>query len=430
MNRTVTLVPSLNQAGSTTITIFVNDGMDTRSNSFVLIVTPVNDPPSFTKGANPTVLEDIGPQTVPGWAAAITPGPSNETGQMLTFTVTNNNSSLFSDPPAITANGTLTFAPAPNVNGAATVTIQLRDDGGTANGGSDISPPQSFTITIVPVNDAPSFTKGPNQTVAEDAGSITANGWVTAISAGPPDEVSQTLTFLVTNNNNALFLNQPAISPVGSLMFTPATNANGTATVTVRLQDSGGTANGGADTSLPQTFTITVTPVNDPPVLAVISDQVIAEGSTLRLTNTVTDVDVPVQMFTFSLEPGSPAGVTLNATNGVLIWTPTEAQGPSTNVIVVQVRDDGSPSLTDTKSFTVIVNEASHPRILELHRMANSARLVFTTTGGQRYAIEYRDTLGSGAWNVLTTVTGTGGELSVIDPGPLAQSRFYRVRVD
>jgi hypothetical protein len=47
------------------------------------------------------------------------------------------------------------------------------------------------------------------------------------------------------------------------LSFTTATNANGVAHTTVMLKDDGGTANGGQDTSLPQTFTITVA-ANDP----------------------------------------------------------------------------------------------------------------------------------------------------------------------
>src|SRR5207302_651793 len=84
-------------------------------------------------------------------------------------------------------------------------------------------------------------------------------------SAGPPDESSQSVNFTVTNDNNALFSAQPAISPSGVLTFTPAANANGNATVTVTLHDDGGTANGGADTSAAVTFTIHITPVNDPP---------------------------------------------------------------------------------------------------------------------------------------------------------------------
>ena len=83
-------------------------------------VVAVNDAPSFTKGASPTVLEDAGPQTVSNWPAAVSAGPANETnglcvplvatvcGQTVTFGVTNNNNTLFSVQPAIAADGTLT----------------------------------------------------------------------------------------------------------------------------------------------------------------------------------------------------------------------------------------------------------------------------------------------------------------------------------
>src|SRR6185295_14037777 len=80
------------------------------------------------------------------------------------------------------------------------------------------------------------------------------------------DEAAQALDFIVASSNAPLFSAQPAISSTGTLTYTPAPNANGSATVTVRLHDNGGTAGGGVDTSAPQTFTITITPVNDAPV--------------------------------------------------------------------------------------------------------------------------------------------------------------------
>src|SRR5207302_123192 len=75
----------------------------------------------------------------------------------------------------------------------------------------------------------------------------------------------QQVDFLVTNDNSVLFLVQPAISPAGTLTFTLAEDKPGSATVTVRLHNNGGTANGGQDTSAPQTFMITVIPANDGP---------------------------------------------------------------------------------------------------------------------------------------------------------------------
>src|SRR5262249_47578176 len=106
-----------------------------------------------------------------------------------------------------------------------------------------------------------------DQTVNEDAGAQSVPNWATNISRGPADEAGQAVNFVVTTNNDALFLVLPAVSPTGTLTYTPAANANGSATVTVRLQDNGGTANGGQDTSAAQTFSITVNAVNDAPVL-------------------------------------------------------------------------------------------------------------------------------------------------------------------
>ena len=220
-------------------------------------VSPVNDVPSFTAGANQTVNEDSGAHSL-SWATNISAGPSDEAGQTLNFIVSNDKNSLFSTQPSIAPDGTLSYTPALNANGSATVTVRLKDDGGTANGGVDTSAEQTFTINVNSVNDVPSFTKGADQTVLEDAGAQSVTGWATAISSGPADEAGQALDFIVTNSNNALFSAQPAISANGTLTYTPAPSAIGTATVTVKLHDSGATANGGVDTSAAQTFTINV----------------------------------------------------------------------------------------------------------------------------------------------------------------------------
>lgn len=113
---------------------------------------------------------------------------------------------------------------------------------------------------MTPPNVAPSFTPGSNVTVAEDSGLHLINNWATNILAGPPSEATQVLDFIVTSDNAALFSVQPAISVDGTLAFQSAPNANGSATVTVRLRDNGGTFTGGSDISDPITFTINVTP--------------------------------------------------------------------------------------------------------------------------------------------------------------------------
>src|SRR5207253_1317756 len=100
--------------------------------------------------------------------------------------------------------GNLKFVPDANENGSpyATFTFQVQDNGGTANGGVDLDQsPNTMTINVTSVNDAPSFTKGANQTVNEDTGAQTVIGWATLISAGPADESGQALNFIVSNNS-------------------------------------------------------------------------------------------------------------------------------------------------------------------------------------------------------------------------------------
>ena len=241
------------------------NGQTSNTATATLNITPVNDSPSFTKGPDQTVLEDAGAQTVTPWATAISPGPANELAQTVGFQVTGNtNTGLFSAGPATSPTGTLTYTPAADANGTATITINLKDSGGIANGGVDTSANQTFVINVTAVNDAPSFTKGPDQTVLVNAGAQAVNNWAMAISRGPANESTQTVAFHVTNNTNAgLFSAVPAISPTGTLTYTSAANTFGTATITINLKDNGNTASGGVDTSAPQSFVINVTPVAD-----------------------------------------------------------------------------------------------------------------------------------------------------------------------
>ncbi|HXR41448.1 MAG TPA: Ig-like domain-containing protein, partial [Acidothermaceae bacterium] len=257
----VTYRPTLNFYGNDSFTYTVSDGRGGTATATVNVtVKPVNDAPKFTAGGEVTVLEDSTAKTVGGWATGISAGPANESGQAVDFLVSSSNTALFSTQPAIAADGTLTFAPAADANGSATITVRIHDDGGTADGGVDTSAAQTFAINVTAVNDAPTFSKGPDQTVLEDAGAQTVNGWAANLSTGAANE-SQGLSFLVSNNNPALFAVPPAIDTSGRLTYTPAANANGAATVTVQIKDTGGVANGGVDSSAPQTFTITVTPV-------------------------------------------------------------------------------------------------------------------------------------------------------------------------
>jgi len=255
-------IPLPTFSGVVTYTYQANDrGLLSNAATVTIAVAFVNQAPTFNLGFNPPANEDSGAQTVLNFITNVSPGPVNETGQTLLLTVVAASPAMFTVQPALDMDtGTLTYTPAPDAFGSTVVTVPLQDNGGTVNGGVDTTT-KTFSITLLAVNDAPMFTKGADQITRINAGPQLISGWASGLSVGPANEVGQTLTFSVTTSNSALFAIAPSIEPAsGDLLFTSAPNQHGSATVTVTLQDDGGTANGGIDMSTAQTFVITVQP--------------------------------------------------------------------------------------------------------------------------------------------------------------------------
>ncbi|MGL4460918.1 MAG: beta strand repeat-containing protein, partial [Planctomycetia bacterium] len=152
------------------------------------------------------------------------------------------------------ATGVFTFTPAADFVGVASFQYTV-----TAGIGAPVVGTIQFTVAAV--NDAPDFT-GRDVAAVEDAGATVVTGWA-VFSAGPVNEAAQTAEYVVDAvSNPTLFAVAPTISPDGTLRFTPAANAFGASTITVRVRDSLG------GLSAAKTFTISVTGVNDAPTLA------------------------------------------------------------------------------------------------------------------------------------------------------------------
>ncbi|MCW2242495.1 VCBS domain-containing protein [Azospirillum canadense] len=169
--------------------------------------------------------------------------------------------------------GKLVFTPAANANGIGYASVAFKVSDGTvyADAASVLS------IDVTPVNDAPVATAG-SVTMAEDATrvfqasdfgftDVDGHGLAAVIITSRP--AAGTLAY----NGTALTAGDVAsgfvvaAADLGKLTFTPARDANGTgyASFAFKVQDNGGTANGGQDTSATATLTINVTPVNDAP---------------------------------------------------------------------------------------------------------------------------------------------------------------------
>ncbi len=358
-------------------TITANDAISPAVTNTIttVIVTAVSSPvanvaPSFTKGPDIEVNEDVSSQTRTAWAKDIFAGPASESGQTLNFLLSNDNNTLFISQPDIDASGTLTFQPSANISGTATVTVVLKDNGGTANGGVDQSIATTFVITVNPINDAPSFTKGSNIEVNEDALAQTHVGWAKNISAGPASEAGQIVNFQISNDNHILFVNQPAIDASGTLTFQSAANASGTANLTVVLKDNGGTANGGVDQSIATTFVITVNPVNDAPLIDPLNNVSIEAGNTsatITLTGLHPGPEENSQELTVTSSSGTPSvlpnpAVTLNDNGTATVLLAPTPGNPGIVIVTILVQDDGG---TDhggddetTITFSVTVAES------------------------------------------------------------------------
>jgi len=101
-----------------------------------VVISRINEPPSFTSGANQTAFDEDatthGPaqeQVVVNWASNVAAGPG-ESGQTLAFHVENDNHAIFAVQPTIDADGMLHYTPLPNANGVAHATVTLQHDGG------------------------------------------------------------------------------------------------------------------------------------------------------------------------------------------------------------------------------------------------------------------------------------------------------------
>ena len=176
-------------------------------------------------------------------------------------------------------------------------------------------------------------------------------------------------------------------------------------------------------TSTTNSFTLTVTEVNEAPVLSMVPDQTVAKFSTLTLTLNATDPDLPANGLVFGLVSG-PSGLEVSSA-GVLTWTPDETLVTATNTVVVNVTDNGTPPLSAANSFTVIVTEVNNgPAQLEGMTLTGDGNFRFTVTGttGGRYAVEW--TTNFHGWTPVTT-----SKVPFVFETPLIideAARFYR----
>ncbi|WP_426244285.1 beta strand repeat-containing protein, partial [Pseudomonas sp. PSPC3-2] len=203
-----------------------------------------------------------------------------------------------------TAKPTVYFKPNADFNGTANFTYTATDGGITDNGSPLTSAPANGTITVTAVNDAP-VAEVTTATGAEDP----SVGIAVKLSATDVDGLADVKSFTLGTPTNGTFYTDAAMTkPVtgaidavdgeATVYFKPNADFNGTANFTYTATDGGITDNGSPLTSAPANGTITVTAVNDAPVLGNASTNAFGDtyiegkpGGYVAATLTVSDVD-------------------------------------------------------------------------------------------------------------------------------------------
>ncbi len=317
---------------------------------------PTNAPPTLNDLTSVTINEDAGMQSVS--LAGISSGSASES-QTLTVTAASSNTGLIPNPSIVytspNATGTLNFTPVANASGIATITVTVNDSGTSNNVVT-----RSFTVTVTPVNDAPTLNALSNLSINENAAAQTVS--LAGITAGGGE--SQSLVVTATSSNPGLIPNPTVTytSPnaTGSLSFTPVAFGNGTATITVIVNDSDASNN-----LVTRTFTVTVNAVNQAPTLNALNNATINENDgaqSVSLSGISTGATNESQTLTITATSSNPGlipnpTVTYTSPNatGSLSYTPA-AFGNGSATITVTVNDGQAQNNTVTRSFIVTVN--------------------------------------------------------------------------
>jgi hypothetical protein len=406
-----------------------------------LSIIPVNDAPAAVDVTVPAFNED---PTAPVSVVLIgDPGPDNEHYQTLTFVIgdlTTLNGKLYRDAAmtdeltsgeelalGTAGPGTVTvyYMPTADFYGAASFMYAVRDSGPGTTPDHNLSADATVSLTVNPVNDAPTASDVTAPAFDEDPAAPV--GIVLSGDPGPDNEHDQTLTFVIgdlTALNGKLYRDEAmtdeltsgeelALGTAGpgtvTVYYMPTADFNGTASFKYTVRDDGGTANGGADEdATPATVTLTVNPVNDAPTVTVPVAQIMNEDSTLTITGiTVADIDamegtgliqVTVSASHGALGLSSLTGITIvgGANNTGLVQfqgSPVDVQAAlaalqytptpdffGNDEVIVEVNDLGntgsSGPLTATGRIPVFVVDVPEPVVIDPDAAGNSQSMM------------------------------------------------------
>lgn len=350
-----------------------------------------NNPPSASNVALGVNEDTSGSVALAGWDA--------ETPYSLTYSIVGGPA----NGSAYIVGNTLVFTPNPNWYGSTTVTYAVRDPEG-------LTAYATVFITVYPVNDPP-WVDNRSVTTAEDT----------------PAYLGLYASDVDSTNFGYQILSQPANGSAwmdgSTLVFVPNANWYGTTSLTYRAYDDGGAYSNVA------TVTITVTPVNDPPVAQPLS-LTIDEDTPGSVTLQATDVDSPVPtVFQIVTAPNVAHG-SASISGNVLTFNPARDWNGTTTLTYRAQDTAGAWSAPAT--ITVVVRPVNDPPIVANRTLVldedTVGNLTLTATDVDSTVFTYEVVSQPSAG----TVKITGSTLSFTPPADWngATSLTYRAKDD
>lgn len=349
--RTMMIVPQLDQWGTADITLEVRDPQGgSNSMTFTVTVSPVNDDPVISYIPSQIVNEDSGVIKVPFYVF-----DAESPSEALSLWIFSSDPELL---PAdnITLTGTghsrlLTFTPLKDAFGSTIIDLAIEDE----HGGQAWS---SFAVLVFPVNDPPTLQPIPSFSV--DEGSEAVSVMLKGITAGPPNEQQPLVVSAVSSDPRIIpdpLVNYVSPSNSASLVIAPRPGLSGTAEITVIVGD-GQAVN--AITN--QSFTVTVQPLNIGPVILGLPDRQLNVRIPLPLavSFTVIDLDTPSEGLTVKGKSSNPNLLSITdqdfSGTGALRTLTLKPIATGSVTVTIFVSDGES---TISSSFEVLITSAA-----------------------------------------------------------------------
>ncbi|HHF0480736.1 TPA: tandem-95 repeat protein [Vibrio antiquarius] len=324
---TITYTPDDNYVGNDTFTYIVTSGGVSESTTVEVNVTPVNDAP-VAKDDTAVTDEDT-PVTID-----VLPNDNDVDGDKLSI----ESASVPKEQGTVeVVDGKLVFTPAENFNGDAEITYNVTD--------GQLTDEAKVTVTVNPVNDAPTIKVDAVESITEDA--VSTDTVVATLTAHDTDTPEDELTVLLENNSNGYFV------LVGDKVKLTQAGVDAVNNDELNLKDLtiSASVSDGVNPSVSDSDSLIVNRVNHAPTVEnAIADQVLSEdfdAYTIDLNEVFKDSDSSLE---FSVSGNN--NIQISIVNGVATITPT-ADWNGKETITFTAKDSSGESVSQTVNFTV-----------------------------------------------------------------------------